>query len=835
MVNKQLTYISLFSSAGVGCYGFKLNDYKCIATNELIEKRLKIQEINEKCDFSSGYILGDIKNQNIKDRIFDEIKKWQKLGNDRVDVIMATPPCQGMSVANHKKKDTEIDRNSLINESVSIIREINPRFFIFENVAAFWKTGCYSKDNEIIPIGDMILQELSDKYEIKHRIINFKNYGSNSSRTRTLVIGVDKKLAKYISPIELFPDYRQEKTLFEVIGDMPSLEWGAYDKDDFYHSFRTYPERMRSWIHDLKEGEDAFQNEDINKKPHKIVDNKIIINKSKNGDKYKRQIYNKVAPCIHTRNDQLASQNTVHPKEDRVFSIRELMKIMTIPKEFKWLEYSLEDLNKLDVFYKQKISKANEMNIRQSIGEAVPTQVIFEISKKIKDFMGKIKLKKKEIQEVIDRLFLNDIENLKDFVIFNKNIMLKENLSNIVELANAKRYKNSAFYTNKEIISEIFETLPDIKKDVLHIVEPSVGAGNFLPFIFKKYEDKKKVKLTVIDIDKKILEILEVLYSKEDVPANFEIEFLNMDFLEYNEEGIDLVVGNPPFTKLKSDTLKKYLKNNINKESTNLAEIMLEHAIKISDYVSFIMPKNILNTPEFSQTRKCFKELWVKSILDFGEMGFTGVLIETINLLIDTKNKGKKCYVKSVTNNQEFDQELSYIFDDKYPYWIIYRDSFFDEIAEKMSFDKFNVFRDRQITNSNSSPIKRDENDIRIIKSRNISDDGKEIIDIEGYDAYVNLEELKNMSVYKFFDDNSVYMTPNMTYKPRVMKKEKGYIVNGSVALLLPKDDFELTDEQMEYFSSDEFRKFYRIARNYQTRSLNVDKTSCFWFGALNK
>ena len=33
---KKLTYISLFSSAGVGCYGFKIADYDCIATNELI-------------------------------------------------------------------------------------------------------------------------------------------------------------------------------------------------------------------------------------------------------------------------------------------------------------------------------------------------------------------------------------------------------------------------------------------------------------------------------------------------------------------------------------------------------------------------------------------------------------------------------------------------------------------------------------------------------------------------------------------------------------------------------------------------------------------------------
>ena len=39
----QLTYISLFSCAGVGCYGFKKAGFECIATNEFIERRLNIQ------------------------------------------------------------------------------------------------------------------------------------------------------------------------------------------------------------------------------------------------------------------------------------------------------------------------------------------------------------------------------------------------------------------------------------------------------------------------------------------------------------------------------------------------------------------------------------------------------------------------------------------------------------------------------------------------------------------------------------------------------------------------------------------------------------------------
>ena len=333
--NKTLTYISLFSCAGVGCFGFKKAGFECIATNELIERRINVQKFNDKCKFDSGYICDDITTEETKNKIFAEIKKWEKMGNDKVDVLIATPPCQGMSVANHKKAENEIIRNSLVVESVHLVQKINPRFFIFENVAAFMKTGCTAPDGSVKAIGDVIYEELGEKYIIASRILNFKNYGSNSSRTRTVVIGVNREMAEYVSPIELYPAYVEEKSLRSIIGNMPELEWGEICSSDFYHAFRTYPERMRCWIHDLKEGECAFDNQDELKRPHKIVDGKIVPNIQKNGDKYTRQYWDKVAPCIHTRNDQLASQNTVHPKEDRVFSVRELMKIMTIPDEFK--------------------------------------------------------------------------------------------------------------------------------------------------------------------------------------------------------------------------------------------------------------------------------------------------------------------------------------------------------------------------------------------------------------------------------------------------------------------------------------------------------------------
>ena len=116
---KKLTYISLFSSAGIGCYGFKMAGFECIATCELLSRRLNIQKYNHKCRYESGYICGDMTLDETKDKIVSEFDRWRRLhGVNNLDVLIATPPCQGMSYANHKKtnKDKEMKRNSLVLE-----------------------------------------------------------------------------------------------------------------------------------------------------------------------------------------------------------------------------------------------------------------------------------------------------------------------------------------------------------------------------------------------------------------------------------------------------------------------------------------------------------------------------------------------------------------------------------------------------------------------------------------------------------------------------------------------------------------------------------------------
>ena len=141
---------------------------------------------------------------------------------------------------------------------------------------------------------------------------------------------------------------------------------------------------MLDWIKDLKEGESAYNNMLDIQKPHKIIDGKIIINKNSVKGKYTRNYWDKVAPCIQTRNDIFAAQHTIHPKDNRVFSIRELMLLMNIPNDFNWSSISFQDLNKLSINDKIVFLKKNELTIRHSIGESVPTIIFSKIATNIK-------------------------------------------------------------------------------------------------------------------------------------------------------------------------------------------------------------------------------------------------------------------------------------------------------------------------------------------------------------------------------------------------------------------------------------------------------------------
>lgn len=823
------TYVSLFSSAGIGCFGFKQAGFNCVVTVELLEKRLKIQKYNHKCILESGYICGDMTEDATKNRIFNELKIWSEcFGLTDLDVLIATPPCQGMSVANHKKGD-ELKRNSLVVESIRITREVRPKFFVFENVRAFLSSTCTDVDGVDKSIKEAITMNLGGLYNILYRVVNFKDYGCPSSRTRTLVLGVRKDLQD-ISPCDIFPTRSAERTLREIIGHLPSLKiMGEISDSDIFHNFRKYSPHMEAWISEIKEGQSAFDNTDISRIPHTVKDGVIVYNAQKNGDKYTRQCWDKVAPCIHTRNDIMASQNTVHPVDNRVFSIREIMLMMSVPSSFQWSDIPYETLNALPLKEKQAFLKREEMNIRQNLGEAVPTIIFYQIAKKIRKALETSVISNAEAVSFVAENKLNEQPRILSFI-HNSHFGFAQ-ISRIVEMANSERDNTAAYYTRQDVCFAIVNNLPDAKLFTsLTILEPSIGVGNFLPSLFEKYSSVASVTIDVVDINPSTIEILQEMLKHISIPQNFTINFIAADTLlhDFNKK-YDIVIGNPPYMKLtKNKSLAaRYKLSAQNKDTNNIFAFFIEKALSLGRYVSLIVPKSLINSPEFNTTRGLMSQYAITHIIDFGEKAFKGVKIETISFTIDTANKPADVLVYSYINDSIRRLSQTYITDSRFPYWLIYRNREFDEVAESMQLGIFKSYRDRVITKKDTKA----NGSVRVLKSRNIGDN--EIVDIEGYDCYV--DDASVFDVGKYLNHTECVLLPNLTYNPRACFMPEGCIADGSVAILtVTEPNVSISKEDLAYYATSQFASFYAIARNLGSRSLNIDNNSVFFFGKLN-
>ena len=121
-----MNYIDLFSGAGGLGLGFEKQGFKNIFSVEFNEEIAQTYKYNFP---RNNLIIDDIKKLSST-----QIQKLK--GNNKVDVIVGGPPCQGFSMAgNICRKFVDDPRNHLFKEFVRVVNIIKPKMFVMENVA----------------------------------------------------------------------------------------------------------------------------------------------------------------------------------------------------------------------------------------------------------------------------------------------------------------------------------------------------------------------------------------------------------------------------------------------------------------------------------------------------------------------------------------------------------------------------------------------------------------------------------------------------------------------------------------------------------------------------
>ena len=376
-MEKQIKAMSLFANVGIAESYLSEENISVVIANELELKRAKFySHLYHKNDM----VVGDITDDKIKNELINKAKK------EKIDLIMATPPCQGMSTVG--KKDKNDIRNILIKHAIDIIKEVKPDYVFLENVPEQLITKIKYNNKEIL-IPDYIKDELGNMYNFsKQYVINAADYGVPQMRERAIIL-LTKKSKNFIWE---FPKKDKKViTLKEAIGDLPSLDPELYDLSH-EEQLKIFPDYEKKKLEGLKVSKWHYPPKHIYRQVYSLMHTPSGKSAFDNIDKfkprkkdgsftkgfkntYKRQSWDKPGYTVTMYNRTIGSQNNVHPgrytgkdadgydlySDARVLTIYELMIITSLPKDWNIPNW------------------ASEHFIRQVIGEGIPPLLVQKI------------------------------------------------------------------------------------------------------------------------------------------------------------------------------------------------------------------------------------------------------------------------------------------------------------------------------------------------------------------------------------------------------------------------------------------------------------------------
>jgi len=362
--------LSLFSNVGIAETYFSSVGVDVVLANELLEDRAKFYTHLYP---NTKMICGDITNPIIFNEILEQAK------NLSIDMLVATPPCQGMSCAG--KKDPLDPRNNLITYAVELIKLLKPRFVILENVPMQMHTKInYNETQTLIP--DYVFAELSRLYNFNENpVVNTKDYRIPQSRQRYIYL-LTRKDTKLMW--EFPPPENQVLTLRDSIAHLPSLdpllreETERWRFPDFekkaklaldvskWHFPPVHSWKQVEWMMHTPSGKSAFSNQYYYPKK----DNRKIKGAPRT---YMRMDWDKPATTVMQNSGVISTFSTVHPgrllscgetehelvySDARTLTIYELLIISSLPSNWNIPEW------------------ASEILIRKVIGEGIPPKLI---------------------------------------------------------------------------------------------------------------------------------------------------------------------------------------------------------------------------------------------------------------------------------------------------------------------------------------------------------------------------------------------------------------------------------------------------------------------------
>lgn len=204
--------VSIFSGVGGIDLGFHQAGFNTVYANDNWDIACS--------SFQKNFPASEVQCCSIADVDFSEIRK--RLGP--IDGLIGGPPCPPFSKSRfyrtEKKRGLEDENGYLtVSNYFRALEELDPTFFLFENVAGF----VYKPHQAALEM----LKEESDRlgYKIVYKVVNAAMYGVPQLRQRFICIGVKKNLPDFEYPEETHAEsadgvHKKWVTCGDVIGDI---------------------------------------------------------------------------------------------------------------------------------------------------------------------------------------------------------------------------------------------------------------------------------------------------------------------------------------------------------------------------------------------------------------------------------------------------------------------------------------------------------------------------------------------------------------------------------------------------------------------------------------